>query len=105
MNVIYTEPAKQELITFQENQRRLLEELVAEKKFVFGDEQLEITASDIKETADRFRPYHPRERRRYHAMRFGAQIYILLGIVLMLGAIFYPNLKKMFQEGSPQGFL
>jgi len=105
MKVIYTEAAQQELRTFQENQKRLLEEMVAEKKFVYGDETLEITASDIKETAERIRPYRPMTRTRFHTIRLAAQVYISLGLIMMLGSFFYPDLLRMFSENRSQAMI
>ena len=37
-------------------QQEMLEKLIAERKYVFGDGTLEVTASDVKETADLIRP-------------------------------------------------
>src|SRR5688572_15048718 len=97
MKVIYTEAAQQELLEFQEKQKRLLEELIAEKKYVYGDEALEVTASDIKESSERIRAYRP-VARRLQAVRRLARLYVVIGASAMIGAVNYPLLKAFFTE-------
>ena len=52
MKVIYTESAKQALEAFKERQAKELEENICSRKYVFGDNTVEITASDIKEASE-----------------------------------------------------
>lgn len=104
MKVIYTEAAEQELQTFRERQKRLLEELIAEKKFIYGDESLEITASDIKETSEQIRAYRPASYRFRSTLLIG-QLYIALGVLLMVGSYFYPLIERMLVENRLQAML
>jgi hypothetical protein len=104
MKVIYTETAEREMQSFHEKQKRLLEELIAEKKFVYGDETLEITASDIKQAADQIQAYRPTSRR-HQVFLFASRIYIAIGILVMVGAYFFPKLQAMVFENKTQGLL
>ena len=64
MKTIFTTAAKEEINRFREHQERRLIELIREKKFIVGDEELEVTASDIKDAAGHFRISRPAEIRR-----------------------------------------
>lgn len=101
MKFIYTEAALQELQAFQHRQQKLLEDLISDRKFVFGDETVEVTASDIREAAEHIRAYRPRTAR-YPSYRLVSQVYIFLGFGITLGAIFYPTLENIFQENRVQ---
>jgi hypothetical protein len=103
MKFIYTEPALQELQMFQKRQQKILEELIAERKFVYGDDNIEVTASDIKEASIYIRAYRPRVSK-YSKLRLISQIYILLGILITSGAFFYPKFQTIFRENSVQAF-
>lgn len=104
MKVIYTEAAEQEMINFHEQQRAMLEKLVAEKKVVFGDEVLEITASDIKEASRSIRVLRPTNIR-YSSVQLVTKFYVALGILMMIGAIYYPRIAELFSENRTQGML
>lgn len=104
MKVIYTEAAEQEMMNFHQQQKEMLEKLVAEKKVVFGDDVLEITASDIKEASRNIRALRPTSIR-YSNIQLLTKVYVALGVLMMVGAIYYPRIAELFQENRTQGML
>lgn len=104
MKVIYTEAAEQEMMNFHQQQKEMLEKLVAEKKVVFGDDVLEITASDIKEASRNIRALRPTSIR-YSNVQLLTKVYVALGVLMMIGAIYYPRITELFQENRTQGML
>lgn len=101
MKFQYTDAALQELVNFQAQQKGLLEKLISERKFVFGDETVEVTASDIKEASYFIRAIRP-QIARFSSVRMISQIYIFLGLLITLGAFFYPYIQTMFHENRVQ---
>lgn len=104
MKVIYTEAAEQEILNFHQQQKELLESLIAEKKVVFGDDVLEITASDIKEASRKIRAFRPMNIR-YNNIQVLTKVYVFLGALMMVGAIFYPRISELFQENRTQAMI
>ena len=104
MKVIYTDAAKVELDSYLTKQRDLLERFISERKYVMGDESIEITASDIRELADRVR-LMPFSRSRYEMMRLASRMYMVMGLLLAVGAFLYPQVQLMFAENRYQGML
>jgi hypothetical protein len=89
---------------FHEQQKEVLEKLVEEKKFVFGDDVLEITASDIKEASRNIRAIRPTSIR-YSNVQLLTKVYVALGILMMVGAIYYPRISELFEENRSQAML
>lgn len=104
MKAIYTEAAQRELEAFKAHQQELLEGLVAERKLVLGDEVLEITASDIKSASERIRIYRP-PLRRTQSTELVMRAYIVLGVVMMLGSFFYPQLLELYSSNKTQALI
>lgn len=104
MKVIYTEAAEQEMVSFHQQQKELIESLVAEKKVVFGDDVLEITASDIKEASRKIKVFRPTSIR-YSNVQVLTKVYVILGALMMIGAIFYPRIAELFLENRTQAMI
>lgn len=104
MKIVYTNAAQGELNDFIAQQRRTLERLVAERKTVFGDDVLEITASDVKDAAYRIRPLQT-STKPYQLSRLVTRVYVGLGLAMMVGAFFYTDIKAMLASGQPQVML
>jgi hypothetical protein len=102
MKVIYTESAKQELEAFQQRQVSQLEQIIRERKYVFGDEVLEVTASDIREAAEYIRPISRGYRRRLMTVSLVTQVYMFFGIILTLGGVAYPYLRDLNKQSLTQ---
>jgi len=104
MKVIYTEAAEQEIFVFQKQQKEILETVIAEKKIVFGDDVLEITASDIKEASRNIRIIRPTSVRNNNVQLL-TKVYVVLGVLMMVGAVFYQRMIEFFSENKAQGTL
>jgi hypothetical protein len=104
MKAIYTEAARHELEAFQGRQQRMLEGLVAERKLVLGDEVLEITASDIKAASERIQVLGP-TLRRAQSTELVTRAYIVIGVSMMVGAIFYPQLMEIYASNRTQALI
>lgn len=98
MKVEYTASGKEELLEFQSRQQKLLEELIAEKKYVIGDETLEVTATDIKETQHRLRPVSRYAERRALTTRLILPVYVLGGVGMMIYAFFHKDIQRVIYE-------
>src|ERR1700744_357328 len=101
MKIIYTETAKQELEKFEHRQVEYLEEILKGKKYVFGDEVVEITASDVREAADQIRPIQT-TRKRLSAVQLASTVYFFAGILMAVGGVFYPQIQDMFDKNPKQ---
>lgn len=101
MKVIYTDAAQRELSEFQQRQKTLLEKLISDRKLVYGDDVLEITASDIKEAAHRIQPIRPIVRQ-YQSSRLLTRAYIVMGVAMMIGALFYPQIQEILEKNRFQ---
>jgi len=102
MKISYTEAAQQELKRFHERQQKLLENIVAERKYVFGDQTVEITASDIKEAGDSIRPML-RLRTRFRSIRLIGRTYLALGLLIASVGFLYPYITELIKENRTQG--
>jgi hypothetical protein len=101
MRVVYTESGRQALESFKNAKANELEEQIKSRKYVYGDETIEITANDIKEAADRLRlPYRLGTSR--PMTQFVLQIYILLGILTFIGGIFYRQFRDIVFKDPTQ---
>lgn len=94
MKVIYTNSAEEELEKFQKEQQEQLEKIISDKKLVYGDDILEITATDIKEAKNNLKistVYTRRNNRIYLISR----LYVTFGLSITLTGFLYPLLKEM----------
>jgi len=104
MKILYTNSAQRELVDFQQRQKMLLEELISDRKHVFGDDVLEITASDIKEAAHRIQPIRPAVRS-YQSSELLTKAYVVMGIAMMVGAFFYREILYIFETNRTQALI
>jgi hypothetical protein len=104
MKILYTDAALRELVEFQQRQKALLEELVSDRKHVFGDDILEITASDIKDAAHRIQPIRPTARR-YQSSELLTRAYVAMGVAMMVGAFFYRQIQEIIETNRTQALI
>lgn len=104
MKAIYTDAAKLELQAFQARQQEMLESLIAERKLVLGDDVLEITASDIKGASERIQVYRPTFRRN-QSTELVTRAYVVIGIAMMVGSFFYPQLMEIYASNKTQALI
>lgn len=94
MKALYTPAAARELEAFHTRQQEFLENLIAQRKHIPGDDEMEITASDIKNASATIR-LHGIDLVRSHATELITRAYIALGMLMMVGAVVYPQLTHM----------
>lgn len=102
MKVIYTENAKEELTSFHEHQQTMLEEVIKNRKYVFGDDAIEITASDIREASRYIQPINVERSRSNFLRRVVLQMYLIMGLLLAFIGLFYPFLKNTLYDNPTQ---
>lgn len=91
-NINITEPARQQLEKFSEEMvRKLLDAIISEKSYP-GLDSVEVTAEDIRRYSANMR-YVKLDR----AIRlsFFARSYLLLGLLVVLGGIYFEDLKEL----------
>lgn len=97
--IIYTNSATQRLKMFHSEVDIEIERYFQERKFVPGDEFIEITASDIDEVAQRFRISRP--TRTSSVRNLIPIVYSLIGVIMAVIGIFYEQFKLIL-EGDPK---
>lgn len=105
MKFIYTESANIELDRFQKKQKSVLEELVSQKKYAFGDDEIEITASDIREASERIRPIRLSSRRNTLPIELLSKLYTLMGAVLVVAGVYWSDLMNLLYNNPTQFML
>ena len=104
MEVIYTNSAKEELEKFQKEQRERLEKIISDKKLVYGDDMLEITATDIKEAKNNLKIslIYTRKNNRIYLI---SRLYVILGLFITLTGFLYPLLKEILLVHREQAMM
>ncbi len=99
MKIIYTDSAKTELERFHQDRQKQLEAMIEHEKYVFGDEIVEITASDIRELEKRF--YVKEERAyRFPTTTILLKMYFVVGIGMAVFGVFYDQFMELL-TGNP----
>lgn len=101
MKIDYTDSGRLALEVFKGNQAKELEEYICSKKYVFGDDAVEITAADVKEAAA-FRSLGASLRRRRSSVEIVARFYMVIGILVAAVGLFYDRLVGMFRDNPTQ---
>jgi hypothetical protein len=97
--IIYTESAKQRFEKFHLEINEEVERYFQERKFVPGDDFIEITASDIDDVAQRFRISRPIRSNPIKTLI--PIVYTVVGLVLTVLGLFYEQFKTIL-EGDPK---
>lgn len=104
LTVTYTDAAKQRAEELACHYREVLQEVVTERKFVPGDNTVEITASDL-EQATKYVQIRVQlssvKRLKVRLLDLLAKVYIFMGVSVILLGIYYPQLVKLFYSLSP----
>jgi hypothetical protein len=101
MKIIYTESGLLALEAFKDRQVKELEARISSNKYVFGDEVVEITASDIKQASE---PQVASIRYSYNrnSQKTIFQLYIVMGVLIAIGGLFYQDLLSLFYHSPIQ---
>lgn len=91
-NINITEPARQQLEKFSEEMiRKLLDEIISEKSYP-GLSTIEVTAEDIRRYSANMRYV---KLGRSTRLVFFARTYLFLGLFVVLGGIYFEDLKEL----------
>ena len=101
MKIIYTESGQQALEAYKQRQVEDLEQRIASRKYVFGDEVVEITAADVKQATEMRGPL-PRALARRSNAQFILATYTILGIVMSGVGLFYEQFRRLFYDNPVQ---
>jgi hypothetical protein len=97
MKIIYTESGKQALEVFKLRQVQELEERIASRKYVFGDDVIEVTASDVKQASE-IRNTLPHAFARRSAAQGLLYIYIIIGVLSAIVGLLYEQFLGLFHS-------
>lgn len=101
MKIIYTESGLQALEAYKQRQVEELEQRIASRKYVFGDEVVEITAADVKQATEMRGPL-PRALARRSNVQFLLTAYAVLGIFMSGVGLFYEQFRRLFYDNPVQ---
>jgi hypothetical protein len=101
MKIEYTKSALLELEEFQIQKKKELEEFLKNKKYVFGDEVIEITASDIKEASRNFK-VSELSGRKLPLTNMLLKLYMFIGVAMVVGGLFYQDIRQMIGRNPEQ---
>lgn len=101
MKIIYTDSANTELDSFQSQRKDELESFIKNKKYVFGDDVIEVTASDIREAGKYFKVVEF-SRSKLPLTSILLKLYLFAGITMVLVGLFYPQLMEIIDQNPKQ---
>ena len=95
MKIVYTESAEKELQSFLKKQQDTIEKVVHGHKYVYGDEVIEITASDIRDAS---RDIVVIESRRNYMRELIIRVYFVIGALTLGYGLFREYLSNMLDN-------
>lgn len=101
MKIIYTESGKLALESYKERRAKELEATIKQRKYVLGDDLIEITGSDVKEAQDDM-GYSRVVLRRRSSIKFLLQVYFVIGLLMAFGGVFYEDIIYIFTHRPQQ---
>lgn len=102
MKVIYTESGKQALEAYKAKKVAELEVRIKERKYVLGDDLIEVTASDIKESSEGHYAENSYRFKRFSLQKMILQIYMVFGFIAMIVGLFYGQIVALVQDRPEQ---
>jgi H+/Cl- antiporter ClcA len=102
MKIIYTESGQKALEEYKLRQVQVLEERVTSLKYVFGDDVVEVTASDIKQASETRSSPLIRVRERQSLTRSLLAVYVVLGILMGVFGLFYDQIFLLLRRNPTQ---
>jgi len=102
VSIHYTPEAKERIESFNRSMIKQIERLIKERKYVPGDEIIEITGSDILFATKYIKIIKPKQKElRY----FVIYLYFITGIVTLFVGLFYQQLMELFFNSRTQAML
>jgi len=102
--IIYTESGKNAIEKYLEEQKKQLEKKIYDEKYIFGDNEIEITASDI-DLYTKQELFEKRKNERKKRISFILEMYIFLGIIMVIFGLCYPIFLEMIEINPTQFIL
>ena len=96
--VHYTDAANERLESLKCEYMNILKEIIKDRKYVPGDNFVEITASDLEQASQYLKVIAPRKS---GSLRLVLVLYAFMGIVMIIAGLFYPLIAEMIRE-SPE---
>lgn len=100
MKLTYTDSGKTAKEEFIREQVRLLEDRIRRSKYVFGDEEIEVTATDVKMAATPMRYFSTNVIFPFTTLI--SEIFIAAGSFLLAYGIYYNKLREIFETNPIQ---
>lgn len=93
VQIRYTDEAKERLEIFERNLVKDIERLIKERKYIPGDDFIEVTGSDILYALKYIKITDPIQREFRYIIIY---IYFLIGATSMFIGLYYERLKELF---------
>lgn len=106
LKYVFTEEARKLLPAYLESSKEVLFEDVKNRKYVFGDDMIEITASDIKRAIEsiKLKSFLESNRRSRNAkVRILIQVYIVAGVLIAVFGSFAPQISMYIHQEPLRG--
>ena len=100
--IVYTEPARERLEAFRRRLDAEFEDVLRQRRSIPGDDQIEVTASDIEALARSWQWRHGTHgvwRRAVRSLILRA--YTLLGVVMAAAGLLYPYRERLLADPIP----
>ena len=104
MKCVYTAAAEQEMLNFKNDQIKKLEQYISESKLIYGDDVIEITATDIREASKNFKILYENKNNTISSDLI-TTIYIFIGVFMIVGSFLYQDIIHILKENRIQGTL
>lgn len=105
VNIKYTDSGLKELEKFKADQVNKLEEYLLKERYVIGDDEIEITGSDIKEFQDNIRIVSRRKPFKSTTIRLASYLYIFIGITTTIVGFTYDFFKTFIETNQEQAMI
>lgn len=102
----YTESGKKEIDSFLTEQKHLIENFLIHEKYIMGDEEIEITGSDIiKIKQDMDIVFKKSPYLKSSSLKMISYLYVFLGIVMTAFGLGYGYLRELLQTNKEQAMI
>ncbi len=96
----YTPSAKKELEILIDDLKNQINAILAKEKYVTGDSEIEITASDIEQIKNRIKIKSPDKYQKYLLLGY---LYTIVGVLFFLIAFFWNDIEDMLINDKING--
>lgn len=104
-NITYTESGEREILNFIEEQKESFEDIILREKYVYGDEEIEVTGSDILKIKQRVRLSYQPKRLKLSSLKLASFLYLIIGIMTVIVGFVYQDFKDLLENNSEQAMI